>query len=197
LAPENKVEYYRTQLIPDSDPKERSFGGQVIWEILTTIIPAILIALFINVYIAEAAEIEAGPSMQPNFYAGYRVMTEKISYYLHLPRRGDVVVVERPENEGNLIKRVIGLPGENIEVRNGHAFINGDPIDEPWVANFGGRDLASQRIPEDYIFIMGDNRPVSRDSREIGPVKIDSIIGRGWFVYWPIEEFEFIPSSNP
>jgi len=191
------VEYYRTQLIPDSDPKERSFGRHLVWEFITTIIPAILIALFINVYIAEAAEIEAGPSMQPNFYAGYRVMTEKVSYYLHLPRRGDVVVVERPENEGNLIKRVIGLPGETIEVRNGHAIINGEPIDEPWVANFGGRDVASTRIPEDHIFIMGDNRPVSRDSREIGPVQIDSIIGRGWFVYWPIEEFEFIPASNP
>lgn len=191
------MEQYRTQFIPDSEPEERSLPHQVIWEFITTIIPAVLIALFINIYIAEAAEIEAGPSMQPNLYAGYRVMTEKISYYLHLPRRGDIVVVERPENEGNLIKRVMGLPGEMIEIRDGHTYINGEPVEEPWITNFGGRDIAATRIPEDHVFIMGDNRPVSRDSREIGPVALDTIIGRAWFVYWPIAEFQFLPTTNP
>lgn len=191
------MEYYRTQQFPDPSPEDRPFIQQFLWEIITTIIPAVLIALFINVYVAEAAEIEAGPSMQPNLYAGYRVMTEKISYYLHQPRRGDVVVVERPENEGNLIKRVMGLPGEMIEVRDGHTYINGEPVDEPWVAHFGGRNYPPTRIPVDYVFILGDNRPVSRDSRDIGPVQIDSIIGRGWFVYWPIEDFQFLPSPTP
>ena len=191
------LEYYRTQQFPDPSPEDRPFIQQFLWEIITTIIPAVLIALFINVYVAEAAEIEAGPSMQPNLYAGYRVMTEKISYYLHEPRRGDVVVVERPEIEGNLIKRVMGLPGEMVEVRNGHTYINGESVDEPWVANFGGRNYPPTRIPEDYVFILGDNRPVSRDSRDIGPVSIDTIIGRGWFVYWPIEDFQFLPSPKP
>jgi len=191
------VEQYRTQLSPDPDEEERPFPRQLIWEILTTLLPAILIALFINVYIAEAAEIEAGPSMQPNLFAGYRIMTEKISYYLHEPRRGDVVIVERPENEGNLIKRVIGLPGESIEVRDGHTYINGYPIDEPWVTYLGGRDIPATSIPEGQIFIMGDNRPNSRDSRDIGPVPIDSIIGRGWFVYWPINEFQLLATTNP
>jgi signal peptidase I len=170
---------------------------QLIWEILTTLVPAALIALFINVYIAEAAEIEAGPSMQPNLYAGYRVMTEKISYYLHEPRRGDIVVVERPESEGNLIKRVIGLEGETIEIRAGHTYINGELIDEPWVTYSGGRDLSARVVPEGYIFIMGDNRPNSRDSRAIGSVPIESVIGRGWFVYWPVEEFQFLTSTHP
>ena len=191
------MEHYRTQLTPDPDLEERSFTRQLIWEILTTIIPAVLIALFINVYVAEAAEIEAGPSMQPNLYAGYRVMTEKISYYLHPPRRGDIVDVERPENEGNLIKRVMGLPGETIEIRAGHTYINGEPMDEPWIDHFGGRDLSPTQIPEDHVYIIGDNRPVSRDSREIGPIPIDTIIGRAWFVYWPLAKFQFIPSPNP
>jgi signal peptidase I len=170
---------------------------QLIWEILTTLIPAVLIALFINVYIAEAAEIEAGPSMQPNLFAGYRVMTEKISYYLHQPRRGDVVVIQRSEHEGNLIKRVIGLPGESIEIRAGRTHINGQPIDEPWVTYSGGRDMPARVIPKDHIFIMGDNRPNSRDSRDIGPVSTESIIGRGWFVYWPLDEFKFLVPTNP
>jgi signal peptidase I len=171
---------------------------QVVWEVISTLVPAILIALFINVYIAEAAEIEAGPSMQPNLYAGYRVMTEKISYYLHEPRRGDIVVVERPENEGNLIKRVMGLPGETIEVRDGHTYIDGLPVEEPWVVYFGGHDIPPTAIPKDHVFVMGDNRPVSRDSRDIGAVTVDSIIGRAWFVYWPFEAMQFLsPAITP
>lgn len=191
------MEYYRTQQFPDPQPKERPFLQQVIWEIFSTIIPAILIALFINVYIAEAAEIEAGPSMQPNLFAGFRVMTEKVSYYFSEPARGDIVVVERPEREGNLIKRVMGLPGETIEVRDGHTYIEGALVDEPWVAYFGGRDVPPTQIPEDHVFVMGDNRPVSRDSRDIGPVPIDSIIGRAWFVYWPLDAMQFLSSSMP
>jgi signal peptidase I len=191
------VEHYRTQQIPDPDTEDRPFTRQLIWETLTTLIPAILITLFINVYIAEAAEIEAGPSMQPNLFAGYRVMTEKISYYLHEPRRGDIVVIERPEHEGNLIKRVIGLSGETIEVSGGHTNINGEPIKEPWVTYFGGRDMPPTVVPEGHIFIIGDNRSNSRDSRDIGPVPVESIIGRGWFVYWPLDEFQFLASISP
>jgi signal peptidase I len=187
------MENFHSKEFPDPLPEEQPFLGQIIWEIFTTIIPAVLIALFVNVFVAEAAEIEAGPSMQPNLYAGYRVMTEKISYYFREPMRGDVVLVERPENEGNLIKRVIGLPGETIEVKKGQAFIDGQLIDEPWVKIPGGTGYPATQIPEGHIFIMGDNRPNSRDSRVIGPVPIESIIGRGWFVYWPMEEFEFLP----
>lgn len=191
------MEHYRTQQFPDPESEERPILQQIIWEIFSTLIPAILIALFINVYIAEAAEIEAGPSMQPNLFAGYRVMTEKVSYYLHEPQRGDIVVVERPENEGNLIKRVMGLPGETIEVRDGHTFINGAAVDEPWVVYFGGKDIPLTRIPDDHVFVMGDNRPVSRDSRDIGPVTINSIIGRGWFVYWPLDALQFLSPISP
>jgi signal peptidase I len=135
--------------------------------------------------------------MQPNLFAGYRIMTEKISYYLHKPHRGDIVVIERPETEGNLIKRVIGLAGETIEVRAGHTYINGKLIDEPWVTYFGGRDIPTIHIPEGHIFIMGDNRPNSRDSRDIGSVPIESIIGRGWFVYWPLDKFQFLEPTVP
>lgn len=191
------VEQYRAQQIPDPDNQSHLNMRQLVWEVITTLIPAVLIALFINVYIAEAAEIEAGPSMQPNLFAGYRIMTEKISYHLHEPRRGDIVVIERPEDEGNLIKRVIGLAGETIEIRAGHTYVNGEAINEPWVTYLGGRDIPATVIPDGYIFIMGDNRPNSRDSRDIGSVPIESIIGRGWFVYWPLGEFQFLIPVGP
>lgn len=100
-------------------------------ELVINVAPALLFALFINVFVAEAALVEEGPSMQPNLYSGYRVMTEKITYRFGPPRRGDVVVVERPDGEPALIKRVVALPGEAIKVRGGRTLINGQPLNEP------------------------------------------------------------------
>jgi signal peptidase I len=166
---------------------------RIVWEAITAVVPALLIALFINVYVAQAVGIETGPSMQPNLYQGYRVVIEKVSYRFHLPRRGDIVVADRPGEEVSLIKRVIGLPGETIEVRDGHVMIDGQPIEEPWVADFGGPDYGPKEVPEGYVFILGDNRPVSRDSRSIGPVPLSTIEGRAWLVYWPLEEIRLMP----
>lgn len=162
----------------------------IAWELFTTVAPALIVVLFINVFVAEATVVKDGPSMQPNIYRGERVLMEKISYHLHPPRRGDVVVAERPDGEIALIKRVIGLPGEVIEVRQGHVWINGEPLDESWVAYFGGPGYPATRVPDDCVFILGDNRPNSRDSRAIGPVPLSTIRGRGWMIYWPPSEIK-------
>jgi signal peptidase I len=169
------------------------FAGRVAKEVITTVLPALLIALLVHAYVAEAVAIEDGPSMQPNLYVGDRLMTEKISYHLHPPRRGDVVIIERPAGEVSLVKRVVAVEGEVVEVRDGHTFVNGQPIDEPWVAHFGGQDYGPALVPPGHLFVVGDNRAVSRDSRAIGPVAVDSIRGRVWLVYWPPEQFEFVP----
>ena len=166
---------------------------KIVWEMVTAIIPALLIALVINVQVAKAVEIESGPSMQPNMYQGYRLMIEKVSYRFHLPQRGDIVVVDRPGEEVSLVKRVMGLPGETVEVRDGHVFINGQRIEEPWILYFGGPDYGPAKIPEGYVFIVGDNRQNSRDSRAIGPVPISTIEGKVWLVYWPLDKIELVP----
>lgn len=162
------------------------------WELLSAVVPAVLLAFFIQVYVAEAAVVD-GPSMQPHLYTGYRVMTEKLSYHLHAPQRGDVVVVDMGEGKIPLIKRVVGLPGETIEVRAGHTFINDTPIDEPWVSYFGGPDYPPTRIDDGYIFFMGDNRRDSRDSRAIGPVSLDRVKRHAIFVYWPPTQLKLVP----
>jgi len=112
-----------------------SCARRVVWqgvlEPITAVGPALPIALATNVTIAEAVTVKDGPSMEPDLYRGYRVMTEKVSYSFHAPRPGDVVVVERPEGEESLIKRVVALPGEEIQVRSGRAMVNGRPADEP------------------------------------------------------------------
>ena len=131
--------------------------------------------------------------MQPGLYRGYRVMTEKITYRFSPPRRGDVVIADQPSDEPTLIKRVLGLPGETIEVRDGHTFINGNAIAEPWIRTFGGPDYPPTVVPEAHVFILGDNRANSRDSRAIGPVPIEAIRGRVWLVFWPLDEIRFAP----
>lgn len=166
---------------------------RVVWEAITAVVPALLIALFINVYVVQAVEIEAGPSMQPGLYKGYRVMIEKMSYRLHLPDRGDIVVADPPGETVSLIKRVMALPRETIEVRDGHVIIDGQSVEEPWVTHFGGPDYGPEEVPEGYVFILGDNRQVSRDSRAIGPVALSAIEGRVWLVYWPLEKIRLVP----
>ena len=177
----------------EKSASKMQFVANVMWELVSTVLPALLVALFINVFVAEAALVERGPSMEPNLYRGNRVMTEKVSYLLHLPSRGDVVVADRPGSAVALIKRVVALPGETVEVRGGHTFINGEQIEEPWVTNFGGPSYPPTVVPPDHVFILGDNRSVSRDSRAIGPVRVDTIKGHVWFVYWPLNQVKLVP----
>jgi signal peptidase I len=163
------------------------------WELAMAILPALAVAMFLNVYVVEAVTVKEGPSMEPNLYRGYRVVTEKVSYDFHAPRRGDVVVIERPNGEESLIKRVVALPGETVEVRGGHTFVDGEPIEEPWVTNFGGPGYPATVVSPGHVFVLGDNRAVSHDSRAIGPVSLESLAGRAWLIYWPLGELRLMP----
>ena len=164
---------------------------RALWDIVSTVVPAILIALVVNVFVVQAITVD-GPSMQPNLYYVYRVMVEKVTYSFHGPRRGDVVVVDLPDEETTLIKRAVALPGETVEVRGGQTFIDGQLLDEPWVAQLGGPNYFPTLVPPLHIFILGDNRPVSRDSRYFGPVPIDHVIGRAWLIYWPPDQVKLL-----
>ena len=181
------------ELEPESPaPRQRSSGQPGIWravrELLETIVPAILIALLINVFLGQATRVD-GQSMEPSLHTNERLVVEKLSYRLHGPQRFDVVVIRVP-SQGNelLIKRVVGLPGETVEIRDGVVYINGEPLDEPFVAQttYPGQD-AKVAVPPLHVFVMGDNRTHSNDSRSFGPVPIDNIVGRAWVSYWPIE----------
>jgi signal peptidase I len=162
-------------------------------EVLETILPAILIALLINVFIGQATRVE-GQSMEPNLHTDQRLVVEKLSYRFHGPQRFDVVVLELPQQgEELLIKRVVGLPGETVEIRNGIVHINGQPLEEPFldVQTRPGRDNHVV-VPPLHVYVLGDNRDHSNDSRSFGPVPIENIVGRAWFSYWPAENIGFV-----
>lgn len=184
---------------PEIGQEPRSSGSPVLrWllralrEIAETVIPAVIIALIINLFLAQATQV-LGQSMEPNLHSSQRVVVEKVTYrFFHGPRRGDIVVIDLPGQTEMLIKRVVGLPGETIEVRSGEVYIEGEKIDEPWTVNPGGSNYGPQTIPPLHIFVMGDNRGASNDSRSFGPVLIDHIVGHAWFSYWPAEYVGFV-----
>jgi signal peptidase I len=160
---------------------------QALRALLETVIPALMIAIGINLFLAQATQVQ-GQSMEPNLHTAQRLVVEKVTYRFHGPRTGDIVVLDLPEAGPELlIKRVIAMPGEMISSQGGQVFINGQPLDEPYITHPGGRDVPEQIVPPLNVFVMGDNRQFSNDSRNFGPVPIDNIIGRAWFSYWPLE----------
>ena len=161
-------------------------------EMLTTIVPALLIAIAIYLFLAQATRVE-GFSMEPTLYGHQRLIIEKISYRFHEPKRGDIVVLQVPGFDELLIKRVVGLPGDRIEIKNGVVYINGTPLDEPYVNGVARGNYPLLTVPEGYIFVMGDNRNNSNDSRSFGPVAIENIVGRAWMRYWPLPKLRLMP----
>jgi signal peptidase I len=178
----------------ETSPEPQGSGAQVLhWllqalrEIAETVIPAVIIALVINLFLAQATQV-LGQSMEPNLHSTQRVVVEKVTYrFFHGPRRGDIIVISLPEQSEMLIKRVVGLPGETIEVRGGQVYIDSGPLDESWTVNPGGGSYGPRDIPPLHVFVMGDNRGASNDSRNFGPVAIEHIVGHAWFSYWPLE----------
>lgn len=158
--------------------------GRALREIAETVVPAIVIALLIHVFLAQATRVY-GQSMEPNLHTNMRLVVEKVSYRLHGPQRGDVVVLRVRPGDEMLIKRVIALPGEEVSIHDGQVFIDGQPLDEPYLDQETRGNLAPRVVPPLHVFVMGDNRRASNDSRSFGPVHLDNIVGRAWFSYWP------------
>lgn len=173
---------------PDQTPR---FVIRMMWtwlfELGETVLPAIVIAVLINLFLAQATRVY-GHSMEPNLHTDQRLVVEKVSYHLRGPQRGDVVVLRLPERGPELlIKRIIGLPGETVEIKDGSVFVNGQRLDEQYVAGKTSGSHDPKTVPEGYVFVMGDNRGASNDSRVFGPVLLSRIVGRAWISYWPFE----------
>jgi signal peptidase I len=166
---------------------------------------ALLVAFVIKTFLLQAFYIPS-LSMAPTLKINDRVLVNKLSYDLHDVHRGDVVVFESPPNDGSatkdLIKRVVGLPGETVEARDGHVVINGQVLNEPYldrdvetrgaicqIDKPGCEGQEKMVVPKDTYFVMGDNRANSRDSRFIGAIPGSLIIGRAFVRVWPVTAF--------
>jgi signal peptidase I len=163
-----------------------------VFEFLGAVLPTVFLVLFVNVFVAQAMVVE-GPSMQPTLASYQRVIVEKVTYrFFHGPRRGDVVIIDMPNEEKPLIKRVLALPGETVALREGQVFINDHLLREPWATRWGGPDFPETKVPPLHVFVLGDNRAQSRDSRYFGAVSLDQIVGHAWLRYWPLDQLHRI-----
>ncbi len=164
----------------------------VIFEYTKVIMIALAISLFVRAYVAEARFIPS-ESMLPTIKIGDRLIIDKISIEikgLGDIQRGDIVVFNPPAAARSkdgipFIKRVIGLPGETVSIKKGTVYINGDPLDEPYILEKPVADLKPYQIPGNMVFVMGDNRNNSDDSRYWGPLPAQNIIGKAEFRYYP------------
>ena len=161
-------------------------------ELLETLIPAVLLAIVINLFLAQATRV-FGQSMEPNLHTDQRIVVEKVSYRFHLPERGDVVVLRLPTNTKELlIKRVIALPGEIVEIHEGQVWVDGQAVEEPYLTQPTMGMMAPLVIPDEHVFVLGDNRGFSNDSRSFGPVPLEDIVGHAWLSYWPPDQLGIV-----
>jgi signal peptidase I len=170
----------------NSSDKRRSLVGTVI-ETLLIVGAAFAIAMLVQTFMFRITGI-LQTSMLPTIDPGDRIIVNCLTYDFREPRPGEIVVVHDPlDDKKDIIKRVIALGGDTIEVMDGVLYVNGAVVDEPYVVN---KDVVNGQarftIPEGYIYVMGDNRPVSKDSRDFGAVAEDQIIGKVICIMWPI-----------
>lgn len=171
--------------------------GSLFFDFIETIVIALSIFLVVYLFFMQPHQVN-GQSMVPNFQSGEYLLTDKISYQMRNPERGEVIVFHAPQSAHcakgtgcDFIKRILGVPGENIEVKNNGVFVNGARIPESYIPDdyqtLAG-EFSKNRVvhlgPDEY-FAVGDNRPYSSDSRAWGPIKKDDIVGRAFYRYWP------------
>ncbi len=158
----------------------------------------IMALIFLVVFAAVQFSVQSfrvdGPSMEPSFTEGEFIMVNKLTYRFSDPRRGDVIIFDPPFSSAYpFIKRVVGLPGETVEIRHGDIYINGRLLNESPDLGDPNRDIGPTRIEKGQYFVLGDNRDNSRDSTEGWTVPRDNIIGRSWLVYWPLSNWGLSP----
>ena len=174
---------------PPGAPKHRSpLRNTVEWVLI--IGAALVAAVVIKTFLIQAFYIPS-PSMEPTLEIQDRVLVNKLSYRLHDVHRGDVVVFERPPNDvgqiKDLIKRVVALPGETVEAHDGTVLVNGRVLREPYLpSGTVTGEFGPVRVPPDHVWVMGDNRGNSSDSRVFGAIDEESIIGRAFVRVWPV-----------
>lgn len=177
------------------DPKkneERSYGRgqgfQWLKEIVQTVAIALVLTFLLRAYVVESFVVD-GPSMEPTLRDGERLLISKLSYVFSEPKRGDVIIFRYPRDpHKDYVKRIVALPGDEIRMDMGRLYINGQPVKEPYALESPVGDFNTITVPEGCVFVLGDNRGNSEDSRMFGAVPIKLIKGRAFLVFWPLSQ---------
>jgi len=168
--------------------KHKEFRGWIL-----AILFAVVLALSMRLFVFEFIRVE-GPCMEPTLYTDQRVFVDKISYHFTEPQRNEVVICFYPRMEGTYVKRIAAVAGDVVEIIDGKLYINGELADDKYFKGTMNEDMPPFSVPEDYLFVMGDNRNNALDSRNpiIGPIPEDQILGKALFIIWPIDKWSII-----
>ena len=169
--------------------------GEEIKDWIISILIAVVLAFFIRHFIVELYMVE-GPSMQPTLETSERLVVNKFVYRFKQPEKGDIVVFRYPRDPSrDFIKRVIAVAGETIEVKDGRVFVNGQLLNEPYILEKTRGSYSLATVPAGHIFVMGDNRNNSEDSRfrDVGFVSLDLVKGKALAVFWPLDHIKALP----
>ena len=160
------------------------------WTLTITI--ALILSFVIRQYAFQPCRVQMG-SMMPTLRENDLVLVNKLDYHLHTPIRGDIVVFHPPTLSSDFyIKRVIGIPGDIVEIKEGYVIINSEKIKEPYLSIETPGNYGPKKLETDEYFVMGDHRNNSLDSREFGPIKLGSISGKAFVVIWPFADLKRI-----
>ncbi len=181
--------------VPKPDSEQKPGWKKTIIENVRLVAIALTIAIFVRFFIAEPRFIPS-PSMVPTLAVGDRLLVEKVSYHLHPPTQGDIVVFEPPPQlqeygykaSQAFIKRVIGLPGQQVQVMQGNVYVDGSPLTEDYILEAPQYEMPPIVVPTGQLFVMGDNRNDSNDSHVWGFLPIENVIGRAALRFWPLEK---------
>jgi signal peptidase I len=159
--------------------------GRSTFDFAKTLVIAFLLAQLVMVSVAQAFQVEQY-SMEPTLLPHDRVLVNKFIYRFRPPHRGDVIVLRYPRDPGrNYIKRIVALPGDRVEIKNGHLLINGVQVQEVYLNGSPTGDYGPEAVPGDSFFVLGDNRNNSEDSRAFGFLRRDQVVGQAILIYWP------------
>ena len=196
MAVDDKTDTSKQSPAPAKQKTEQISGWKkTLIENVRLVAIALVIAIFVRFFIAEPRFIPS-PSMVPTLAVGDRLLVEKVSYHLHLPNRGDIVVFAPPpqlqeygyQASQAFIKRVIGLPGQQVQVSQGKVYVNGEPLAENYVLEAPQYEMPPVTVPAGQLFVMGDNRNDSNASHVWGFLPIENVIGRALLRFWPLDK---------
>jgi signal peptidase I len=182
-----------TEQISEADAatiNQPSMTWMLLRELVETVVLSLLIFLVIR-QVVQNYRIES-TSMEPNFHEGQFILVNKLAYRIGAPQRGDVIVFHNPDNPNeDYIKRVIALPGDTLEIVDQSVLVNGKLLEEPYPMNLlvRGSQYGPIVVESDHLFVMGDNRPNSKDSRSFGQLSEDLVVGQAWVRVWPLSLF--------
>jgi signal peptidase I len=159
--------------------------GRGVFDFIKTLVIAFLLAQIVMVSVAQAFQVEQY-SMEPTLLPHDRVLVNKFVYRFRQPQREDIIVLRYPRDPGrNYIKRIVALPGDVVDIRDGRLLINKAPVDEVYLNGAPTGDYGPETVPADSLFVLGDNRNNSEDSRTFGFLKRDLVVGQAMLIYWP------------